>query len=455
MLTAHMNRIFELASKQKLVRVQPGLNAYALNSALTLQGLAIPSLPNYATRGTVGGAVANDAGSSLSGRYGTAGSWVQQLEVVLANGDILQTGRMSKRELSKKKGLQTFEGEVYRNLDNLIDDNQELIDGKLVDGAIGNTGYASIADVKHKDGSFDLTPLIIGSQGTLGIISEMIMRVEFMSAHMAVAVIAFSEREHARDALDQLRALEPTILESYDGELFRTAAAQGRAYDFYKELKGNVGTVFVIGFDDFSDRARSRHLKKVAKALAKTDAFMITADGENADELLAVREVTAYTLNPAGKDTSAPPLFDGAYVPSERYEDFAAAVAALAERHHITLPLYGRILEDIYFTRPVLQLRKLGDKQKIFKLLDEYSSIVARHGGSLVGSAGEGRVKAPFAYKQLEPDVLELFKAVKAAFDPYGILNPGVKQTSELRQLVSSLRSDYDIAAFSDYPPYN
>lgn len=454
-LTAHMNHIFELAPKQKLIRTQPGTNGYALNSALALHGLGIPSLADHGAPGTVGGAVANDAATSLSGKYGKTGAWVHQLEVVLANGDVLQTGRINKRELSKKKGQQNFEGEIYRNLDNLIEDNQQMIEDKLSDGAIGNAGYASIADVKHKDGSFDLTPLIVGSQGTLGIISEMIMKVEFMSAHKAVALLAFGDREQARDALDQLRALQPAILELFDGSLFKLAAAQGKVYDFYKELNGNVGTAIVIGFDDFSDRARTRSLRKVAKALSGTDAFMVTADGEDADELLAVREVTAYALNPVGKDTSAPPLFDGAYIPSERYEDFIVAVNALAEKYHVDLPISGRILEDLYFTRPTLQLRKVGDKQKIFKLLDEYSNLVAHHGGHLIGAAGEGRVKARFAYKQLDDDVLALFSAVKSVFDPYGILNPGVKQTIELRHLVSSLRSEYDIAVGSDYVPYN
>jgi FAD/FMN-containing dehydrogenase len=100
-------------------------------------------------------------------------------------------------------------------------------------------------------------------------------------------------------------------------------------------------------------------------------------------------------------------------------------------------------------------MHKVGDKQKIFKLLDEYTSIVERHGGHLIGEAGEGRVKARFAYKNLDPAVLELFQSVKAIFDPHAILNPGVKQTTELRQLVSELRNDYDTAAFAEHTLYS
>jgi len=452
---AHMNRIFELAPKQKLVRVQPGVGIYALSSALSLHGLGIPPLMGEASSHTIGGMIGNNTGGALAGKHGTIGSWIHQMEVVLSNGDVLQTGRISKRDLSKKKGQQDFEGEIYRNLDNLIEDNRELIENSIAGGAIGNVGYASIAEVKQKDGSFDLAPLIAGSQGTLGIVSEMIMRVEFVSSHMSVGLIAFSGREQARDALDGLRALEPSILETYDGELFKMAAEQGKTYEFYKELNGNVESIILIGFDDFSDRARQKHLKKVARLLKDTDAFMVTGDGDEAEELLTTRGVMAALFSPIGKDVSAPPLFDNAYIPSERLEDFTSAVRALGEKHHVSLPLMGKILEDTYTTRPQLQLHKVGDKQKVFKLLDEYAAVVAAHNGYLIGAGGEGRVKAPFAHKQLDDEIKALFESVKNIFDPHGILNPGVKQVAELRSLVSALRPDYDIAASSDYASYN
>jgi FAD/FMN-containing dehydrogenase len=178
---------------------------------------------------------------------------------------------------------------------------------------------------------------------------------------------------------------------------------------------------------------------------------VVVEDGQDAAALFAAREVTAYLLSPVGKDVSAPPLFDGAYVPNARFEDFQIAVTALADKHHVALPLHVRALDGTVYTRPILQFQKVGDKQKIFKLLDEYGIIVERHGGHLIAEAGEGRVKARFAYKDLDDDVLELFAAVKEIFDPNTILNPGVKQTAELRQLVAELRNGYDTGAFADH----
>jgi glycolate oxidase len=381
--------------------------------------------------------------------------WVHQLEVVLANGDILQTERISKRDLNKKKGLQTFEGEIYRELDNLIEDNAQLIADALVSPIRDNVGYSAITKVKHKDGSFDLTPLFVGSQGTLGLVSEMIMKTQFTSMQQTAAFITFGDKEVARDILDKLADLSPAVLEYFDGVLFSEAEKQGRKYPFYTAASGKFDAGVLIGFDDFSERARQHKVKRLTKLINGIDAQLTVEDGEAADLLFAAREVTAHMIAPAGKDVSAPPIADGVYVPNERFEEFQTAVNALAEKHHIILPLHARALDCVVYMRPVLQMHKVGDKQKIFKLLDEYTSIVERHGGHLIGEAGEGRVKARFAYKNLDPAVLELFQSVKAIFDPHAILNPGVKQTTELRQLVSELRTDYDTAAFADHALYS
>jgi FAD/FMN-containing dehydrogenase len=399
--------------------------------------------------------VASGTSGPLASKYGTISNWVHQLEVVLPNGDILQTERLNKRELNKRKGVQGFEGDVYRALDNLINDNQQLINEKIASDIPDNVGYSAIARVKGKDGSFDLMPLFLGSQGTLGIISEMIMKAEFTSAHSGVAVATFASREAARDALDHLRQFEPALLEYFDSSLFDIAAEHGKTYSSYKEAGFIAEAVILIGFDDFNDRVNVKKLKKIQKSLMNDDVFFVAATGGDAKELLTVREVTAYLVNPSAKGSAAPPLFNDVYIPAERFEDFLSVTKTLAEKFHVALPIHYRALDGLVSTRPTLQLHKVGDKQKIFKLLDEYAKLVADYGGHLIGNGGEGRVKANFAYKQLDDDVLELFSAIKAIFDPYGLFNPGVKQATELRHLVTQLRSDYDTAAFASFVPYN
>lgn len=452
-LPAHMNRICEFDPKQKLIRVQSGLNAGALNEALALQGMTIAALPVSAVYSTVGGAVANNASGYLSGCYGDMRSWVRQIEIVLANGDVLQTQRLSRRELNKKKGLQTFEGEIYRNLDNLIEDNKKMLSEKLSDEVRDNVGYTAITQVKQKDGSFDLAPLLVGSQGTLGIISEIILKTDFICNDQAVVAAGFATKEAARDVLDSIRTLSPSFLEYFDGALFDAAATRGKSYEICKIDEGSVAAVVLLGFDDFNEHIRGRRAKKAMKLLAASAVNVLQADGKKAADLLALRDVTTYSVTPADKNMSSPALIDGVYVPFARSEDFGVAVEALAAKFQIELPLHGRMLDNIYYARPVFQMQKVGDKQKIFKLLDEYTKLVDAHGGHIIGEAGEGRVKARFAHAQLDDEIAALFAKIKAIFDPSGILNPGVKQSGELRELVADLRDDYDTTALAAYSP--
>ena len=452
--TGHMDQLLEFDARQKLVRVQPGLNAKALSDALFLQGMGIPALPRSQAYSTIGGAVANNATSSRSAQFGAMRQWTYQLEVILANGDVLQTQRISHREVGKKKGLQTFEGEVYRAIDNLLDDYQELINEKLSDDdGRDNAGYIGIRDVRHKDGSIDLTPLFVGSQGTLGIVSEMILRTDFLPTKRSAVVAAFPTAEAARDAVDGLMNFGPAILEYYDGGLFDEADHQGEYYSMYSTTEHRAAVVAV--FDDFNEHAVAKRLKKTVKYLEQTDALITTSDMTDIDELLVVRDVVNYTLLPSTKGVSAPPILDGMYVPADRREDFVDKVQDLAQKHHVALALYGDMLDQVWYARPHMQLSKVSDKQKVFKLLEEYGELVASLDGYVVAEGGEGRLRARVAHKQLDPDVLELYAAIKNIFDPNGILNPGVKQVSELRQLATELRGDYDSATVAGHGLWN
>lgn len=442
---AHLNAIFEVDIKQKLVRVQPGVTFKALNDALRLHGLYIPSYPWLQAQSTVGGAIANNGGGILSGKYGTIGEWIHQLEVILSNGEVLQTGRINKREVGKKKGLQTFEGEVYRNLDNLITDNDQLLDSLAVDYR-DNVGY-NVVDVKRRDGSMDLTPLITGSQGTLGIISEVILKAQALPGNPLVGALAFPDHDSARDGLDILRSLDPSVLELIDGRVFEAAAARGKRYQFYADAldQGAVAAVVLVEFDQSGDGAKKKIAKKITKAFEKEPVFIsLERDSANIPDLQVLQQAPSLSRLPDKSEQSAPPILENAYIPSERLEEFAKGLQELEAKNHVELPLCGHAGEHIYYTRPLLDFQKVGDRQKVFKLLAEWSALVSSHNGCLIGADGEGRLKAAFAYKDLDDEVKELYKSVRELFDPLGIMNTGVKQAVELKKLAGDLRHDYD-----------
>jgi FAD/FMN-containing dehydrogenase len=174
---AHMNKILELDPKKETIIVEPGATFDKVEQTLFTHGLFMPSYPASYQYATIGGGIGNNSIGEKSVKYGPIADYVDKLRVILANGEVIETGPLNKRELNKKLGLSSFEGEVYRGIDKLIEDNGDLIAQlkNITRAPRSSVGYR-LAQVKTKKG-FDLTPLFVGSQGTLGIISEATMKV--------------------------------------------------------------------------------------------------------------------------------------------------------------------------------------------------------------------------------------------------------------------------------------
>lgn len=452
-LSAYMNTIFEYEPKRRLVRLQPGVTVKALSGALGLSGMDIPALRSSPAFSTVGGAVACNASSVVSGKYGPMSEWVDQIEVVLANGDVIQTGRISKREVNRKKGLQTFEGEIYRSIDNLIDDNAEIMPELAERASRTNAGYCQIASVKKKDGSIDLTPLFVGSEGTLGVIVEMILKTDYIARQQGVVVAVFDSADAARDSVDQLVRLDPAFLEYFDGAMLRTLSGHGKKFAFLEEAEFDARAVLVIGFDDPNERTRSKHIKKVRKLLGSEGVWLKSADGEGALELLSIRDALQGLTLPGEVDEELLPILGGAYVPPEQVSIFTAGLEVLSKKYNTPLPVYGRELTSTYYVYPALNLKKVGDKQKVFKLLDDYAKLIEKVNGELISEDSEGRLRSRFALGGFDEATTKMFADLKAIFDPYGMLNPGVKQGAEIKQLAPMIQSGTVAPGLPNYIP--
>lgn len=443
-LPRYMDRIFEFDSKQKLVRLQPGVSVRALQNALRLHGSAIPPLGDG--NGSVGGEVATNSTTRLELKYGRVDQWVNKLEVVLDTGDVIQTGKISKRELGKRKGWQGREGDIYRGVDAILEEHSALISSIRKGEIMVQGGYPSIADVESKDGSVDLTPLFIGSQGTLGIITEMIMKTFFVPNETARAVALFTSAEKARDAVDELAKANPAYIEYFDGRYLAAATEQGNLYDWLGEKPASAA-ILTFGFDEFNEHARMRQLKKAVKLLSKLDseAVIVTSEKTDVDTLETIRGIIDAVAMPAlHADHIGPLLIDGFYLPLGRFEEFQGALKALETSLHIELPLYGSPLTGYYSIRPTLSLQKVGDKQKILKIIDQLNALVAQFDGKLV-SGGEGKLLSRFARANWSEEYQTMTEKIRTLFDPHGILNPEVKSAGDLRDLVAHLRSDNSV----------
>lgn len=436
-LAAHMNTIFEYDSKQRLARLQPGVTIQALQSALALQGTGVLALDGLDPRGTIGGAIADNAAGYLAGKYGSLAANVSQLEVVLANGDVLQTGKISKRELSRKKGQQDLEGDIYRGVETILEDYADEIN------AIherDQTGYNSIARVRDRDGSIDLTPLFIGSQGALGIISEMILRVDFRSQHLDTAALVFASADTARDMLDELRRFAPAFVKYFDAALVRRAVQVGYKAPWFQEVGGKAPqAVILVGFDDFNARARMKGKKKLEKLCGSVADVSLVLDDDARASLSPLLDIARYSTLPDRAGVGVPPLLSDWFVPPERFEDFTKALTALANKLRVELPIAVDGLTELVSAYPLAPIAQASDRQKLMRLFDETARLVHQYGGAIVGQHSEGRLLSRFAYECIGARRVDMYRAIRKLFDPLGTLNPGVKQLNDVRQLAGMI----------------
>lgn len=436
-LAAHMNTIFEYDSKQRLARLQPGVTIQALQSALALQGTGVLALDGLDPRGTIGGAIADNAAGYLAGKYGSLAANVSQLEVVLANGDVLQTGKISKRELSRKKGQQDLEGDIYRGVETILEDYADEINAIHEHD---QTGYNSIVRVRDRDGSIDLTPLFIGSQGTLGIISEMILRVDFRSQHLDTAALVFASADTARDMLDELRRFAPAFVKYFDATLVRRAVQVGYKAPWFQEVGGKAPqAVILVGFDDFNARARAKGKKKLEKLCGGVADVSLVLDDDARASLSPLLDVAHYSTLPDRAGVGMPPLLSDWFVPPERFEDFTKALAAFGNKLRVDLPIAVDGLTELVSAYPLAPIAQASDRQKLMRLFDETARLVHQYGGAIVGQHGEGRLLSRFAYECIGARRVDMYRAIRKLFDPLGTLNPGVKQLNDVRQLAGMI----------------
>lgn len=457
--TAYMNRILELDTRQRLVRVQPGLNFWSLQQTLHTHGLFLPSYPANYKYSTVGGAIANNAAGEKSCKYGSMRDWVQKLEVVLANGEVIQTGKISKKELERKKGLATLEGELYRAVDGLVSEHRKAIDEyqtRSRELSRDNVGYA-LSEVFRKDGSCDLTPLFVGSQGTLGIISEAIIKLAPYSPRTSLLVAAFSSIEAMSKAVDTVMPFGPSSVEMIDRGLMDFIKKE-RGYNafgnIFESTDGDAAAMLFVECDDDNTRKRNRKMKKMYKLLSKTAANIRATDDQDAQEILwAARDSSSAVLNYDHGGRTALPVIDDCIVPAGKLTELIGAINELSAKHKLDLSIWGHAGDANLHVMPLLDMRKLGDRQKIFRLMNDYFTAVVNLGGSIAAINNDGRLRAPFAHLQLGEELLEVNAALKKAVDPHSMLNPGVKTGAKLKDIVDLLADSYSLARHADYLP--
>jgi FAD/FMN-containing dehydrogenase len=448
---AHMNNILEI--DKDTVGVQPGELYATLQKVLITHGRYLPPYPSSIDFSTIGGAVANNAAGKATIKYGATREYTKELQVVLANGELITTHRLSKRDLNKKMGETTFEGEIYRQIDALVTDNVDLIGRSRPLVSKNSAGY-DLWDIKRRDGSFDLTPLLVGSQGTLGIVTQIKLRTEAYNPRTSLLVAYFDDIDKAGQAVVALEKLKPSALEVVDEHLLTFLDKHNPNELYGLVAKPYPKIILLIEFDDSTGAARKRKTKRTQTILTGlASSFSLTEDAHEQAKLWKIRNSAAAVIWQDKGKAKALPIIEDGVVPVEQFPEFLRSAYALFKKYHLEIAVWGHAGNANLHMQPFLDLSAVSDRQKVFKIMDDFYKLVITMGGSTCGEHNDGRLRSPYLEQLFGKDIVDLFRRVKQVFDPYGILNPGVKLDVTRADQARMLRESYDMRHLYDHMP--
>jgi glycolate oxidase len=364
-----LNRILEIDEGNLLAVVQPNVTTGDLQDAVERVGLFYPPDPASLRQSAIGGNVAECAGGPRAFKYGVTRQYVLGLEAVLASGDVIRTG------------------------------------GRTVKNVVG----------------YDLTHLLVGSEGTLAIVTEIVLRLIPKPPAQVALQATFASIEAATEAVSRMiRArVVPAALELVDGESLAAVSAYlaGRTL-----APAGTAALLLVETDGLPELAEAEAVRAEAACREAGALDVRRAQDEGArQELWAVRR----ELSPALR-TIAPLKFNhDVVVPKARVPELLRLVDRIRERFTLRIPCFGHVGDGNIHVNIMVspddadEVRRAGEAERVL-----FEGVVALQ-GSISGEHGIGFSKAPYLALELTPETIAVMRAVKAAFDPLGILNPG------------------------------
>ena len=429
-----MNKLLESDKRERLVRVQAGITLKELNTALSINGLTLPVGGHE--NDTIGSLISNCPSDVYAGKYGSITHFIERIEVVLPTGDAIQTDYLSARSVERIAQEKTSEGAIYKKLSALYKKNEKLID-EIRKNKNETRGYAKVGMALRKK-SFDLMPLYFGAQGTLGIITEVILRAVPIESKTGRVVATFEKYETAKSFMDTMKPLQPLELNFYDIKVAKAAEESGKKLGINTDKYEEGGFVVFVKFD----KRLNTRLNKVSnmKKTLPRNAQVIVESQKNQKMLDEFENSLTSYLNQV-KAGERVPLATNFYLPAEKLGQFLEDLKVIEKSLKLDLALYGSYAAECYNLRPKFDVEDAKFLKNAVAFIRAANFIINREGGSISGGAPEGRVKALVSNMNLSEDEKNLYTAIKDIFDPQGIMNPGVKLGADPRFTLAHFRT--------------
>lgn len=363
----HMNKIIQVDPENLTATVQPGVVIQELNNAVAKHGLIYPPDPGTVTTATMGGSVAENSGGLRGLKYGVTKHYVMGMEVVLANGDKVRFG-----------------GKTVKNV----------------------TAY-------------DFSNLFVGSEGTLGIITEITSKLMPAPKYRRAMMATFKTVEDAGNTVAGIIAAQviPATLEIMDNKTIRTVE------DYAKVgLPVDAAALLLIEVDGMAEAVVEKEAEAVQKVVKnnKGDLKIAASDAER-DKLWSARRAALPALAQLGNCV----IIEDATVPRSNITGMLVACAEIGKKHNVTIGTFGHAGDGNLHPTILADKNNKEEMSRVHAAVDEIFAAALKFGGTLSGEHGIGIAKMKYLGNELGQSGLNMMKSIKEALDPNYIMNPG------------------------------
>lgn len=457
----YMNRLGSVSSDS--AEAQPGMYYRDFEKETFKHNALMPSFPASRELCTIGGMVANNSGGELSLRYGKIERYVTELEVVLADGNPYVIKPLTKRQLDKKMKQDDFEGRLYRDVFALVDGNYERLKAAKPNVTKNSTGYKLWDVWDRENGMFDLTQLIIGAQGTLGLITNIRFRLVPREPYSGVLVLFMRDISSLGEVINATLKHQPASLESFDNY---TLFLSIKFFFYFRKTLGYKGLIKLgwsllpdalllfrgipkmIMLAEFTGDSQEAVNAQIKAARADLQRFKLEAMEEDETAAKAwkfriMRRESFNLLRKKVKDKHTAPYIDDFVVPPEHLPEFLPQLRQIINKYKLMATVAGHPGDGNFHVIPLMKIEEPAERAKLQPSMREVNDLVLKFGGSLSGEHNDGLIRGPWLEQMYGKEIVDLFRKTKDIFDPHHIFNPHKKANADWQYSMAHVREHF------------
>jgi FAD/FMN-containing dehydrogenase len=459
--TKHFNNIHEIT--RHTARLQPGVLYRDFEKQSLKKGALLPSFPASRELASVGGMVSNNSGGEKSLEYGKTENFVTQLEVVLADGKTYILKPLDKTELAAKMAKRDLEGRIYQQMHKLLEDNYDAVKAAKPHVTKNSTGY-NLWDVWDREtGVFDLTKLFVGSQGTLGLVSDIRLRLINDRPHSGVLVAFMKKTDNLGEVINVVLTQKPASFEAFDNYTLilsikfffyfrKTLGWKGLIKlglqllpDAFLLFRGIPKLVLLIEFTgETTQEVKNRvHAMRLMLKPYKMEAMEEDSTEAKAWKFRIMRRESFNLLRKKVRDKHTAPFIDDMVVPPPHLTKFLPQLRQIINKYNLFATVAGHMGDGNFHVIPLMKIENPKERAKLRPAMKEVNELVLSYGGSLSGEHNDGMIRGPWLEQMYGPKITKLFRDTKKIFDPENIFNPHKKTDADWDYSMAHIREHF------------